>query len=170
MFLIRAVHAGVIPLLKERLDRFPRSVVLAATEEDAQTWRPHGTQAVIELADVLSFDGRLQLDQSVVELRLRSDRPARVSRVLKTKPGMAAKINRLKNEIETFVRESRDRAFATRDLTGQATPLPRLTKSKLGELAGLKPHDVTRCFAHKDGELLRLMWERLDDPDWIMSR
>lgn len=172
VFLLRAVHAERVPLLRERLATHPKAVVFAATPEDAAAWGPHaGDQRVVVLDSILSFDGELRCDVAAVESLLQPE-PVAVKasgpRPTTRRATLLTKIDRLKSELIAHIRAAKRFAYDTAERTGEAKLLPRPTKSKLAELAGLKPHDVTRCFADASGRELRLLWEMAGDLEQIM--
>jgi hypothetical protein len=167
-FLLRAVHAAKVPLLRDRLARHPKAVVFAATPEDAAAWRPHGTQTLVPLGEVLAFDGELRGDTAAVEAAVAAPASAVSRRPVGRKSPLLARIDRLKQELVAHIRAARKYAFDQRERTGEPRLLERPSKSKLGELAGLKPYEVTRCFDDDAGRELVLLWEVADDLDQIL--
>jgi hypothetical protein len=171
VFLLRAVHAEKVPQLRDRLGTHPKAVVFTATAEDASAWVPHaGDQRVVALDAILSFEGELRCDIAVLEamllpepvaVRVPNPRTAR-------RAGLLAKIDRLKSELVEHIRTAKRYAYDMEERTGEAALLPRPTKSHLAKLAGLQPHDVTRCFRDSSGRELRILWEMADDLSQVM--
>jgi len=75
-----------------------------------------------------------------------------------------AKIERIKQALVDHFRSARDHAFSLAQQGEGADLLPRPTKTMLAKMAGVKPHDVTRCF-RDDPQLVRLyeMADHLED-------
>lgn len=171
-FLVRAVFAGSVPALRDRLDRHPKAVVFAATPEDAAAWRPHGMQMLVGLDGVLSFDGELRGDVAAVEAALRPPEPGAGQRRREPssakKAALLAKIHRLKEELIAHIRAAKEYAYEQERTGGQAVLLPRPTKARLGQLAGLEKYEVSRCFNDEAGIELRLLWEAADDLNQIL--
>lgn len=171
-FLVRAVHAERVPLLRDRLATHPKAVVFVATPEDALAWGPHATQTLIGLEAVLSFDGELRGDIAVVEAALLPPGPVaghrRRERSSAKKAALLAKIHRLKEELIAHVRAAKEYAYEQERTTGRAELLPRPTRAKLGQLAGLEKYEVSRCFQDEAGIELRLLWEAADDLNQVL--
>ncbi len=76
----------------------------------------------------------------------------------------AAKIERIRQALVDHFRSARDHAFATAQRGDGAALLPRPSKTILARMAGVQPHDITRCF-HDDPQLVRLyaMADNLED-------
>jgi len=171
VFLVRAVHGEAVAVLRERLATHPKAVVFAATAEDALAWGLRaGDQRVIVLDTLLSFDGDFHCDVAAIEAALqpelvavRSPAAGRKSR----KAGLLTKIDRLKSELIQHIRAAKQYAYSQEEQTGEAKLLPRPTRSQLAQLAGLKPHDVTRCFDDAAGRELLLLWEMADNLSQI---
>ena len=170
-FLVRAVRPERLPSFRERLRHHPHAVVLAATAEDAEARQPHGTQALVRLGDALTFDGTLRADAGRIEDALSAGQPAGRADTQtrgRKKAGLLAKVSRLRAELVEHVRSARRYAFEERDRTGEPRLLRRPTKSKLAELAGVRPDDVTRCFKDPAGRELLLLWEASDDLEQVI--
>jgi hypothetical protein len=71
--------------------------------------------------------------------------------------------------VKILLRASRDHAFDTKARTGTPELLKRPTQAELARLAGVEDYDVTRCMKDPNGELLRFLWEALDDLDLVMK-
>ena len=169
VFLVRAVHGEELPLLRERLATHPKAVVFAATSDDVAAWQPWaGEQRVVVLDSLLSFEGELGCDHDVLETLLVPD----VVKLQPTRPvkrtGLLAKITLLKQELIAHIRAAKQYAYDQEERTGETELLPRPTKSHLAALAGLRPHDVTRCFADDAGRELRVLWEMAADLNQIV--
>lgn len=171
-FLLRAVFAESVPALRDRLDRHPKAVVFAATPEDAAAWRPHGPQTLIGLDGVLSFDGALRCDVAAIEAALlppqATPSKGRPEKSSAKKAALLAKIQRLKEELIAHIRAAKEYAHEQERTTGRVELLPRPTRAKLGQLAGLEKYEVTRCFNDEAGVELRLLWEAADDLKQIL--
>jgi hypothetical protein len=66
-----------------------------------------------------------------------------------------AKIERIKQALVDHFRAARDHAFSSAEQGDGAELLPRPSKTMLAKMAGVKPHDITRCF-RDDPQLVRL--------------
>lgn len=76
----------------------------------------------------------------------------------------AAKIERIREALVAHFRAARDHAFASAQQGDGAELLQRPSKKVLARLAGVQPHDVSRCF-RDDPQLVRLydMADSLED-------
>lgn len=79
----------------------------------------------------------------------------------------AAKIESVRNELVLHIRAARDHAYSAIQRGDEPELLRRPNKSKLAELAGLKPYDLTRCF--NDEPQLKQLWNMADDLDAVMN-
>lgn len=172
VFLVRAVFGEAVPALRQRLDRHPKAVVLAATSEDALALGPHaGDRRVVDLGAILTFDGELRCDVAVLDDMLQPEPvSAKVTgpRPAARKAMLLTKIDRLKQELIAHIRAAKRYAYDQEDCSGEPRLLERPSKSKLGQLAGLKPYEVTRCFEDEAGRELVLLWDVADDLNQIM--
>jgi hypothetical protein len=113
----------------------------------------------------------LAFKADLVEDRLEDARPSTPEpRPAPKRATRAANIARLTEEMVTHLRSARAHALATRALSENGEPklLERPTKTLLGELAGLDPSDVTRCFDDETARELNLYWEMSLDLDAVM--
>ncbi|GAA4440268.1 hypothetical protein [Bremerella cremea] len=157
----------------EILKRNKKAIVFAPNQSGSTRWHEVAGNLVIPLEGATWIEaGRLILDIEEIEGRIdqaglgakrKKIRPIR-KRAVKTR-----KIEMLTKELIRFLRDARDHAFSTLDANGAAEQLPRPTRKELGELAGLEPYDVTRCFDDTTARELRLYWEVADDLEQIMK-
>lgn len=169
VFLVRAVYEKTPPLLHERLRRHPKAVVFAASSEDAAAWQLFaGQQRVVVLDALLSFDGELRCDRNVLEALFQPE----AAKVARTRPvkriGLLAKIALLKRELIAHIRAAKQFTDDAEERGVEVELLPRPTKSQLARMAGLQPHDATRCFDDAAGYELRVLWEMADDLGQVM--
>lgn len=162
-------HGDAVDILRKN----PKAVVFAPTMTRSDQWREATGSLVIQLECVTEIKaGNVNLkideiegliDQSDLRSTGRKIGPIR-KRAVKTR-----KIEMLTKELIKFLRGARDHAFSTLDANGAAEQLPRPTKKKLGELAGLEPYDVTRCFDDALARELRLYWDMAVDLEQVMK-
>lgn len=169
VFFLRALHRECVPALNERMSRHPAAIVLTATAEDAEVWRPYGPQLLVPLGEVLMFDGSLRGDRAAIETLLVGRNPAKPVRSSNgKKAGLLVHIDRLRHELIEHIQAARRYAFDQRDRSGEPLLLQRPTKSQLGQLVGLKRYQVTRCFEDPAGRELSLLWEVAGDLEQIL--
>jgi hypothetical protein len=172
-YFVRCVHersrAGVV----DALATHPRAVLFFPTEIAAHRWGPTTPNPVVALESVVGFgpDG-LTFDAAIVADRLadvfaetpdEEPVPKRASRT--------ANIARLTEAVIEHLRCARAHAFATLELSqeNEAELLPRPSKKQLGELVGLEPYEVTRCFDDETARELHLYWKTALDLDAVMK-
>jgi hypothetical protein len=168
LFLLRAVLGTRIPALRERLDRHPRGVILMATPEDAQAWRPHGTQTLILLEEVLSFGNGFVADVELIEAALQPE-PSKPPTTRSRRGNRLSQIERLKRELAEHLRAAKRYAYDQEERFGVARLLERPGKSELGERTELQPYEVSRCFNDPAGAELVFLYELAGDLDRILS-
>ena len=77
-----------------------------------------------------------------------------------------AKIERIKGALVDHFRSARDHAFSSAQQGEGAELLPRPPKTMLAKMAGVKPHDITRCF--RDDPQLVQLYEMADNLEDVM--
>jgi hypothetical protein len=171
VYFTRCVHNRNRVAVVAALAAHPRAVLFLPTEASARGWAAATSNPVIALESVVSLgpDG-LTFDAPLVEGRLADagfDAPK--PKPPRKRDGRAGKIERMVRELRTHLREARDNAHATRDLTGTPQLLPRPTQKDLAARCGLTEADVSRCLKDPEAHLLRLLWEAAADLDRILA-
>ena len=172
VYFARATHARTRESVVAALAPRPRAVLLHPTEHAAWRWGAATPNPSVALESVVGLgpDG-LTFDSGAVEDRLTDARAGETGAEPVPKRAIRAlNIARLTEEVVAHLRRARDHAFATRDLSKAKVPklLRRPTLKKLGELVGLEPYDVTRCFDDETARELNLYWEMALDLDAVM--
>jgi hypothetical protein len=172
-YLARCVYEGNRSGVASALTTHPRAVLFFPTESAAHRWSGATPNPVLALESVVGLGaGGFTFDASLVGDRLADvdfgapgagPTPKRATRL--------ANIARLTEEVIEHLRRARAHAFATHELSkGRAAELlERPTKKKLGELVGLEPDAVTRCFGDESARELNLYWEMALDLDAVMK-
>ena len=79
---------------------------------------------------------------------------------------LMAKAEKVKVALLEHIRSSRDGVVANLDAGKGATLVKFLTKTELANLAGLEPHNITRCF--RADPQLKILYEIANDPEEIL--
>lgn len=166
----RCVHDGNRDAVVAAIATRPIALLLFPTEVAALAWT-YTRNPVIARESVVSLGPNgIVFDSSLVESRLTEDgltgRPAK--KPLPKRATRSEKIARLTAEMIQHLRDAREHALGTRDLTGTPDLRLRPTMQQLAKLTGLSKSDVTRCFQDKSARELNLFWEIALDLDQVM--
>lgn len=160
--------AGAILLTPTRahwdddLDMFARSrkLLLVAADEIVE---PAG-EAWLETAP---WEEYLQAFCQMVRLTLPST--YRNKRATPIRGTRTANIEKLEKELENHLLAARDHAHALRDRGREPVLLPRPNQKELARRTGLSESDISRCLNDKRATVLKILWERADSLEAVMS-
>ena len=129
---------------------------------------------LVPLDEVCGYDGAFRATpqwESYLEafrdsagLRLR---PNFTNKPPRKRAERAVKIEKLRDELIAHIKSARDHACSFDDAGKEPELLPRPQKKELAKRAGVKLHDVSRCF--NDEAALRRLWEIAGDLEATMS-
>jgi hypothetical protein len=172
-YFARAVYGHPRAAVLAALTPHPRAVLFHPTAHAVRLWAGATPNPSVALESVVGLgpDG-LTFDPAGVEGRLADAEPAVAGRPAKKpvpkRATRADKIARLTAELIAHLRDAREHAHSTGELTGVPVLLIPPTKTELGRRVGVSKSDVTRCFADAAARELNLYWQVAHDLDRVM--
>lgn len=168
---------GAFPDQEDRcvpiLGSHPKSLLFVPTDSAAQHWDSLCDNPVFALINLLECDdGSVRFSVEAVESRLVDEGLVTVERKkpkAKKRGERAAKIEALENELIQHLRDARDHARSTQDLTGTPVLLPRPSQKELAVRTNMSESDVSRCLSDNDARELRVYWETAADLNKLLS-
>ena len=151
VFFVRRHRKHESAKIAAALSRRPKAIIFTTIDPTAEKLAACVPNVTIALESAVSLgpDHSMCLDGDHIAARIAeaatADRtPAK--RPAKRRSTRTADIDALERELIRHIKDARDHAVDSRDRRGAAILLTRPNKAKLGQLAGVKPHSVTRCF------------------------
>lgn len=170
VYFARHVHDKNRLNFAQALASHPKAILLLPTQSGVERWRGATPNLVTALEELASFEsGKLIFDGSCIENRLADLDAPKARRPSRKRAERSAKIEALVGVLVEHLRAARDHAFSTKDRTGIAELLPRLSQKELAKLASMSESDVSRCLADDSARELRLYWETALDLGQIMN-
>lgn len=169
----RSFRRDAVSAVTQVLASRPKAILFAPTELGAGRWQEITPNLTLALESTLTLaNGSISFDAEYVAGRLVDaglGPDTMTSRPTKKRGDRAANIESLRKEMIEHLRAARDRAFDTREQTGEPELLPRPTQKALGERVGLSEPDVSRCLRDPEARELQLYWKTALDLDQLMA-
>ena len=158
-------------LVKPIIDQAPKAMIVTGfslTAEHASIFWPGRAISLAVYAD-LSMDGELVLDHEMLRERgiILDSQSKRQTCSHQRK--RTTKIDMLTRELKEFVKTAR--AHAKEHCSDEDfRPLERPTLTELSQRTGIPKSTISRCLKDEEATVLRVLWERLDDPWGVVPK
>ena len=162
----------VLGVLKTR----PKAILFTPLVSSEVRWQALVPNLTVALESTLTTECEINI--SKVEERLADSEPAPKREKTPTKSKTKTKgkgrpserprhTELLRKELVKLLKSAYSYSLCHPDAEDTTPLLKELTKKKLGELVGIRPHHVTRCFKHESATELHGLWNLAKNPGQI---